>query len=222
MSYKILHVPKTGGTVIKNSLIDNYKIHKNRVQFLPTKINNLYIGNHNSTLDSKDNFIFFLRDPIKRFISLLIFQQKHGQGYDTDNYFNPTKPFFIKENDINTVISNIYKHNFKQGGIDKNFNIVLGGINNVKKCEKNIFFVGRMEHLEEDFHKMQDKLGIEKHFQLDNSYNNKRPKKFDNLTKITEENKETLRDFLDKDYEIIKYLCEKGFVDKSYLDEINY
>jgi hypothetical protein len=42
------------------------------------------------------------------------------------------------------------------------------------------------------------------------------------LTSLTDENKKILREYLNKDYEIIKYLVDDGFLDSSYLKEINY
>ena len=226
MKYKILHTPKTGGTALKSVLVDGYISHgdmarKLNVRDLPCNIPNLYFCDHHGQLNNDAMYIGVLRDPIERFISHVIYQRMHGSGYDTDDTYNPSKPFWAKW-DLETIVENIHRINLQDGNVDKSFKYGYGNISNIDKNKDNIFHIMRTEHLNDDFIELQKKLGVTPIQELNGKYNNIRPKKFDNLTQISDKAKLSLRYYYNDDYEIINHLCKLGFVDSSYLEEINY
>ena len=49
---KILHVPRTGGTAIKGTLVKGYRKHPKNIKYLRTKIKGLYICNHKQRFTS--------------------------------------------------------------------------------------------------------------------------------------------------------------------------
>ena len=227
MKYKILHTPKTGGTALKSVLVDGYISHgdmarKLNVRDLPCNIPNLYFCDHHGQLNNDAMYIGVLRDPIERFISHVIYQQKHGDGYDTDNTYNPAKPLWAQYNNLEDIVFNIEQINLAEGNVDKSFKYGYKSIQNIDTNRDNLFYIMRMEHLNDDFIEFQNKLGVSNPKPLKGKYNNIRPKKFDNLTKISDKAKLHLRYYYNDDYEIINYLCNEGFVSKSYLEEINY
>ena len=219
---KILHIPKTGGTAIKASLIDGYKRHPRNIKYLPTKIKDLYICDHRQKLDNKDNYIFFVRDPIQRFISHFIFLKRKAEEYDTYGYF--------KNLDLEDKVLNKYENiNELAGDIGHlKFNLmikmsdILGGPENIRACRKNILFVGMAEYLSVDFLYMQRQLCLGTSYKINKEYSNRRPSKYDDMTELYQSSRWKLRQYLNLDYEIIRELTELGFIKDYYLYKIKY
>lgn len=219
---KILHIPKTGGTTLKSSLIDGYKRHSSGEKYLKTKIPELYFCDHSQKLDDKDNYIIFIRDPIERFISHFVFLKRYAIGYDTENYFKNLNLDDNILNNYNTIndlakdLNNIDFDNFKLITTISNYLI------DIEKHKNNILFAGRTEYLKFDFILMQEKIGQKNYIPLNKNYTNIRPKKYDHLTKLDKKSLKIMREYLNKDYEIIKSLVNTGFLNKNYLNEINF
>lgn len=217
---KILHIPRTGGTAIKATLVKGYKRHPKNVRYLPTRIKNLYICNHKQKLDGKDQYIVFVRDPIDRLISHFIFLKHKAQGYDTERYMNPSRDkVILKYDSVNDFAMDIF--NLKLKKFIKISDILVSP-KHIRKYQHNLIFVGRTEYLKKDFNFIQIAINPGIQIQLTNKYTNSRPEKYDYMTEINQEAKDNLRRYLDKDYEIIKCICDLGFLTKSYLKEINY
>jgi hypothetical protein len=216
---KILHVPRTGGTAIKASLVKGYRKHPKDIKYLSTRIPKLYICNHKQVLDSRDQYIIFVRDPIERFISHFVFLKKHAAGYDTEKYMNPSTDKVIgKYDNINDFAKDIFKFKLRKF---IRFSDILISPEYVKRHEKNIKFVGRTEYLNQDFLQMQKVLKTFTKIEISKKYTNKRPDRYDELTKLDKISFKNLRKYLSKDYMIIKTLSELGFLDRQYLKEIH-
>lgn len=219
MKYKFLHIPKTGGTIIKSTLIPNYKKHPAQKPFLSTKIPDFFISDHEQ-IYHKDNskYIFFVRDPINRFISHYNFLKFNNQ-YDTHKYF--TGPSMFKNiigNDINKFILKSDSDLFKKF---VNFHTRISHtLKNIDDETNNILMVGTTENLENDFKKMCELISYKNFIELNYKYSNRKPKNIN--TNITKESKEKLRYILNTEYKQIEKLVNLNFLESDYLDKINF
>lgn len=203
MEIKILHVPRTGGTTLKSSLIDGYRVH--RGIYLKTKIDGVYFCDHKAQISNDCQYVLFIRDPIDRLVSHLIYYRNRRSGYDTDNYFKATEPEFLKQF---TDIDDFAKRGELYGELKLGFNYALRGIKGLKKYKDNLFFIGRTEYLEEDFKRLQTKLGT--NYPISKTYNNRMPERL--RKPLKPETKARLRKLLDPEYKIIKQLQIMGFI----------
>ena len=219
VTHKMLHVPKTGGTVIKNSIVDNYTVVTGK-EPLATKIPGLYYCDHDAQISNDAQYIVFLRDPIDRFVSHYVFLLNRKSGYDTDKYFIATTPQKLQHHrDINHFVMDPHFENFVPIAMKRNCHYALRGEEGVRYFRKNLFFVGRMEHLEEDFYTMQDKLGTTR-IPLKKDYSNIMPIYLKKQTVLRNETRQKLREYLNDEYKLIRLLVEMGLVTKHYLKEI--
>lgn len=219
---KILHIPKTGGTAIKSTLIPGYRSHPKKKKFLPTVIPDLFVCDHSKKLDTNDQYIFFVRDPIDRFISHFVFLKLKAQGYGTEDYFknlDAEDKILKKYDNVNDFASDVHKHKLK---LIKKMSDTLISPEHVFKCRKNIFFVGRTEFLDPDFIRMQHFFNPKYCYVLDNKYANRRPEALREMTHLDKGPTLNLREYLNKDYEIIKTLIDLNFLKKNYLNAIRY
>jgi hypothetical protein len=214
MEYKVLHLPKTGGTTLKSTLINDYRRHNN--VYLKSNIEGLYFCNHEERYkEDISKYIIFLRDPIRRFESHFYFY-KYNDIYDTSEYFNAGGRHLVDEYNINSFIENSESKKFKKFlSHHKSLDWMINSNN-----YKNIFFVGTQENLELDFYNLLNKINYKK-IEINKSYTNKRPI---NLEKeeIKKSNILKLRNLFDKDYSKIKSLVDSNLLDKNYLKIINF
>jgi len=218
MKYKVLHLPKTGGTTLKSTLIKGYKIHEQK--YIPSSIiNGLYFCDHDERFNTNSSkYIFFVRDPIKRFESHFNFI-KFGQHYDTSKYFRGTKKNkpLVKDIHINEFVENDNSKNFKEfKRIHKSLRILINGNTDYE----NLFFVGTQENLSNDFKNLINKLNHPP-IDLNKSYNNKQPNTV-KKEKLNKNNIIKIRSLFNEDYNIIKNLVEKKFINDNYLREIKF
>lgn len=214
---KILHIPKTGGTAIKSSLIDGYRRHTPETPFLNTKIDGLYISDHDQKLNNDDNYIFFVRDPIQRFISQFVFLKNQAIGYGVENYFENLhydNEILNKYDNVNDFAMDIFDLDLK---MFKTFSDILISPENIERCKNNICFVGRTEFLENDFYEMLRRVKTKDNIVFNKSYSNIMPAEYSDMKTISVESQLNLRKFLNNDYEIIKKLNALGFIDNHYL-----
>ena len=220
MKYKILHLPKTGGTALKSSLIPGYKIHDKK--YMKSIIPEVYFCDHNEFYkNDKYIYVFFVRDPLRRFVSHFNFF-KYASKYDTSEYFTEPKDF--SHNFIGININDFILENNKESL----FNIFMGRhhslnkmIKNINEKTNNVLMVGTLESLNDDFVKMQKKLNVTNIKPITKTYTNKKP---DNLKVdvINQKAKLKLREILNDEYESILKLVNLGYLPKEYLKNINY
>jgi hypothetical protein len=213
--YKFLHLPKTGLTSIKSTLIDDYKIHKGKFM-QSTVIKNLFFSDHNVNIDSSwSSYILFIRDPIDRFVSHYHYY-KYGQQYDTCKYFKGPIDHkgLVDYKSINHFIDDINSKNFQTFMYKhKSISWILD------YCIKNnnfnmIYFIGTQENLENDFNALMAKMNF--NIKLKNTYTNKRPD-FIKPEKLNSNSIRILKTILKKDYEIILKLIDKKLLNADYL-----
>jgi len=215
---KILHLPKTGGTVLKSTLVKNYTIH-NRTH-MPSIIDGVYFCNH-TEIHKNDNhsYIFIVRDPIDRFYSHFNYF-KHGIKYDTAAHFvGPKKHKNLVSKNINDFVLNPEKQKFESFMFQhKNLSDMT---QNIDEDTNNIIMVGAMETLSDDFDRMKDIFKLDSNLSLSKTYTNRRPK---NITteKLTDESKVKLREIFDDEYQSILKLVNLGYLPEDYLNKINF
>ena len=227
---KILHIPKTGGTVIKRTIVPgDYRKHERGVPWLQTVIPGVVICDHFQHLNRSGQYIMFVRDPIAQFVSHFLFIKHRGEGYDTAQYFSkPREPKEMRRYDnINDFIAHIEEVDFTPKSIrrlTRSIHEITEGPENIKRCRPNIMFVVRTEYLEPDFEEMQKHIAVTNRdmgchnlLKLKKDYINAAPGKVKEKGKLTEEMRAKLREFLQREYDCIDALKEVGLLPEDYL-----
>ena len=192
-----LHIGKTGGTAIKEALLD----------IVPKK-HFIFLHKHNVSLQdipNGDKIFFVLRDPITRFVSGFNSRQRQGQP----RYFYPwsdnEKIAFANFTTANTLAESL---NSSSADIKYKAECAMRSITHVKSSfynwvisdeyfaqrKNDILFVGFQERLDLDFDKLKTALNlpslvslssdpVKKHASLDNQDVFLSELAIDNLTK---------------------------------------
>jgi len=185
MKVVLIHIGKTGGRYIKESLIKNY--NKNIKQ---------YHCSSRKYLTDKEQYIIWIRNPISRFVSAfnyvytiinlkkknLTYEQKKNKTIQwllalkgvTSNYKPRYKKFIKFIDTANKLAESLFSPDPEIANMvniimnTETFNHLKCGIgwylNNgefIKEHNDKIFFVGRQENLTEDFSKLCQKLEID-------------------------------------------------------------
>lgn len=218
MSIDFLHIGKTGGTFVKNSLkkydVDKIVKINNHQQ---SKINNKIISN---------KFIFIIRDPVNRYVSGFISRLRKGQPtYFVEWTKNENIAFtnFSTPNDLAEALSSS-DENIKANALFaikhiKHTNSISDYINleNLKKNKDKIFYVCKTETLNNDLQNIYDKLGYNNiNVELHENCLHKTPPEFENLKKMSNLAIKNIIEYYLNDYEIIKYLINENYIDKQY------
>lgn len=167
-----LHIGKTGGTAIKHVL----------KQSSVTNDYAIFIHNHETKfmdIQAGEKIIFFLRDPISRFVSAFYSRKRQGQP----RIFNPWKAeekiafeYFETPNELAIALSS---HDLEVKSRAEKAMRSIGHVKSsywdwfqneeyIKKRISDIFFIGFQESLTKDFTVLKKKLGTPDHLQLPN------------------------------------------------------
>jgi len=211
-----IHIGKTGGSAIKYVLM-NYKSTPNCEIF--------FYGHAVGLMNIKrgDRVIFFLRDPIKRFVSAFYGRQRE----DKPRYYSPWSDeekrafkIFKTPNELALALSS-NDEKLKQEAIR-----AMRGIAHIKNsywdwfCNENymlsrkrdIYFIGFQESLSSDFEKLKVKLNLPDEAKLptDNINAHKNPQNVDK--RLDAKAIENLKEWYKRDYEFIEF-CKANFLD---------
>jgi hypothetical protein len=206
---KILHIPKTGGTAIRDS-INPLLIEK--------KLNDkILVTSHSDSLinDEKYNYIFFLRNPIDRFVSAFISRYRKGYPKYNIEWTESEKFYFEKFKTPNELGENLYKTDESINMIknishlNNSFYRFFRSEENLERCKDKILFVGITENLNKDFYKMCDKLKL-KNVKLlqDDILIHKTPEDYNYMKFLSEESINNLKKYYEKDFKMI----EKAYI----------
>lgn len=164
-----LHIGKTGGTAIKSALKKNPETPKYNLELH---------GHELSLIDipKGEYAIFFLRDPISRFISGFYSRQRKGQPRYYSEWSSLEKEVFKTFHTPNQLACSLSNKS------SKNYPLALEAIKNVPhfKCYdnwygdleyfqsriKDILYIGFQESLNDDFHELKRILGLPEWVQL--------------------------------------------------------
>ena len=212
-----LHIPKTGGTSLKNALRKNVDIGKY----------NIILHNHNVTLfdiPEKEKFFFCLRDPIERFISSFYGRLRCGRPSHISPH-TPKEVKFFKEfktpNQLAETISFTneqermfaFKAMLNIRHLRPQYSKFLISEMVLKQREEQIFYICKTENLNLDFEQLKIELGLPNTSLPTNDFNsNRRPNTLTdiNLSELAISN---LTKFYKPDYDILNY-CDLNFINK--------
>lgn len=208
----LLHIRKTGGTAVKHALKDHPTNHRYRIFLHPHAITL-------SDIPRGQGVIFFLRDPIARFISG--FNSRKRQGRPT--YYVPWGPeeriAFENFDTPNALAMALYCDDPEQRAKAE---FAMNNIRHVRhtyltwfKSEEyflsrlnDITFIGFQESLAEDFELLKRKLDLPAHLVLptDEVRAHRTPGHFDQTLEPAAQS--NLRRWFDRDYQFLE-LCRQ-------------
>jgi hypothetical protein len=160
----VLHIGKTGGTALKNAL-EPFLVNDSQVICLHShecKLSEIPLG---------EGVVFFLRDPLARFVSGFYSRLRQGQP----KYFFPWNAdeqtafdYFDSPNKLAVCLSS------ENGDVKRAAHKAMNSIAHVKSHywdwfgdeqyflsrSDDIVFIGFQEHLDEDFKRLKSTLGI--------------------------------------------------------------
>jgi hypothetical protein len=208
----VLHVGKTGGTAVKEAL----RPHRSTGTFL------LEFHLHGTTLSDiprGEKVVFFVRDPISRFVSAFCSRLRRGRPKYFTKWTKREKAAFMEfetPNRLALAIESEFEderkrarramrsiHHVRSSYWDwfKNERHFLSRLN-------DIIFIGSQETLADDFEKLKARLGLPDDVQLpdDDVKAHRNTTKID--TKLDERAKANLRKWYERDYQFME-LCRK-------------
>lgn len=167
-----IHIGKTGGSAVKHT-IKGSLINKEYVVYLHphrVRLKNIPKG---------EKVIFFLRDPIARFISGFYSRQRQGKP----RYFSPWNKEekiafeeFSTPNELAMALSSTdenkrKKAQFAMENIEHVRNLYMNWFESedyFKSRVSDVFFIGFQEQLTKDFEDLKSKIGLSKDLKLPN------------------------------------------------------
>ncbi len=243
MDIHYIHIGKTGGSAIKASLWSwsnssrdlnrrpaSFSINMLSEGKLKEKEYNFLLHSHKQRFDKQldGKYIFFIRDPLNRYVSSFISRFRQGRPRYNVRYGlleTITFRFFKTPNQLAEVLSS---HNrlkricasmamLSITQVRKSITYYLRGLDNVKKNQHKIFFVGTTENLDTDFYKMTDLLGIDNaRLVKDPIESHKTPAEYEKMKFLSDRAKDNLIKWYREDYNIIFWLIEAGIVKQDY------
>ena len=210
-----LHIGKTGGSAIRSVLDDN----KETSQYI------IEIHGHATSIKDIPNgekIIFFLRDPISRFISGFYSRKRKGQPRYNIEWKPLEKKIFTTfetPNALALALSDETSEDYILANEAMNHIQHLRHYNNwyinfeyFEQRKKDIFFIGFQESLDQDFIKLKEKLFLDKKFDLprDDIGAHRNPKGLDRHLEVKA--RKILLEFYKEDilfYDLCKILASK-------------
>ena len=214
---RFLHIGKTGGSFIRDTIKQIDTHHK--VRFLEHKDSQLK--------DNNNKYIFFVRDPISRFISGFWSRYRKGKPkYNIEWTEDEEKAFktFKTPNELAEALYSI-KPNIRKEANDAmnaishlrmDLSFYLKDIENINNCINNIFYVGQLENINNDLNNLILKLGYStktlKEEGDDSISQHKTPAKYLERSEISIIGKKNIQRFYKNDYKIINFLQSKNII----------
>lgn len=224
----VVHVGKTGGTTLKDLLLDTTDrsiVQWPRHSICIKKMAACSVNPH-------AKYIFLVRSPVHRYVSGWLERYKvRGE----DEMGDDEKEAFTRFQTPNKLACALYSKDAEEQrraqaaiqGIKhtgRDINAYMGGLENLRQCTDQVVWVGRTEHFDDDYLVLIKKLqalGVvtghpKKHFGRDRV----QPAEYNSLTELGRCAVESLHRWYEKDYEIIRYLAHVGLVDASYPGDV--
>lgn len=212
-----LHIGKTGGSAIKAVLNDFLELPKYQIK----------LHGHGISLrdiPKNESVIFFLRDPVSRFVSGFYSRQRKGQPRYYSEWSPEEKEVFEKYSTPNEVAVALARQDVSAIMALKNvqhfrcYDKWYGDLDYFQSRIDDILFVGFQESLDEDFFKLKSILDIPEEIRLptDDIAAHKNPK---NVDKFIEPNGITaLNEWYAEDAKFIRLCKELMVTSKNHCD----
>lgn len=218
----LLHIGKTGGSNIKNTLT------KKNIK-LENECYSVQLSQHTKTLGSEPGcYAFFIRDPIRRYVSGFISRLREGRPlcygkHKPDEVIAfknfPTPNHLAEALSSPDITVKQQAHHAMAGILHTRLDLkhYLGGKDNLLKNLDRIMFVGRLEYLDKDFETFTDILGVSKIELLKDDLNmHKTPEQYKNHKRLSNLAVKNLLTWYKDDYELVNILIMKGFLPEDY------
>jgi hypothetical protein len=218
----LLHIGKTGGSTIKSTLQRYHMKLKNGLFLVETSGHDKKLGS------SPGEYAFFVRDPVRRFVSGFISRLREDRPLYYDKHSTIESWAFrifktpnqlaeaLSSEDADLKFSAIKAiNNIKHTKWDIHYYLVSK--ENVLHHLDKIMFVGRTECLDNDFQKFLGMMQMPKLILLkDDKSTHKTPKKYSEMKKLSSLAVKNLLEWYKSDYEIINVLIEKKLLPEEY------
>ena len=229
--FHFLHIGKTGGTAVRYALVRDMILledggRNNRGTSMVSLPNTPYIlklHTHSITLKNipeGEKVIFFLRDPIARFVSSFYSRKRKGMPRYFFEWHPEEKAAFQKFETANELACSIMSENRKTSdaavkAMQSVFHVNTSFWDWFENKEyflsriPGIFFIGFQESLNHDFEKLKMKLGLPDAIRLPTDNVEAHRGKYSDSEKFLEEKAiRNLEKWYARDYEFIK-LCRE-------------
>jgi hypothetical protein len=205
-----LHIGKTGGTAIKYALS----------QLEEPKTFDIIFCDHNCILRDIPRgipVVFFLRDPLSRFVSGFRSRQRKGRPrYNVPWTQDEEAAFaaFRSARDLASSLSSADRARKQQAKkamrsiqhVRDVYGFWLESVDYLCSRSDDIYFVGFQENLNDDFRRLLSKLGASLNIQLPSSNAEAHRNSYEDDDRLTESDARNIRHWYKDDYEIIDYL----------------
>jgi len=216
-----LHIGKTGGSAIRNSLSNNFKsvISKKNVYKLNENI--IFLHNHSfkiRNVPKGEKIVFFLRDPVSRFVSGFYSRKRKDQPLYNYKWRPEEKIAFSHFNTPNQLAIALSSDDENERTIAQN---AMNGISHVNmqfsfwiesetylmSRRADILFIGFQETLTQDFKILKSKLNLPDKVKLpEDDLQSHRSLKGEDKT-LEDRAVENIKDWYSDDYKILS-LCK--------------
>lgn len=230
----ILHIGKTGGSEISRRL---RFAHTDRVMFLTHDFAQVAFKDGRCHLGRNRQFIFFVRDPVRRFVSGWIERYRMGRPDYFEAYstleassferFKTPDQLGCALSSSNQSVAREARNAMRAHRHVAGLSHYLGNLSNVMSCFGRIFFVGRTEHLDQDYLQLlalfegQNVLSVGEPLRSPPGRLHATPPELISLSWLGTCALNNLRLWFRDDYRTIRYLVRRGALPAPYLAEMN-
>jgi len=219
----VLHIGKTGGSAVKDALREYPETRRYEI---------LLHKHHTKLVDipGGEGTIFFLRDPVSRFVSGFYSRQRQGQPrisipWSAEEklafeHFDTPNDLAVAINSTDTVERDWALQAMRTiGHVKTSYWDWFQNEEYLRSRVSDIFFIGFQERLDEDFEILKSKLGLPENLTLpkDEIRAHKNPLGLDKT--LTDEARSNLNEWYKRDFEFIA-LCEAIIRDHPALREM--
>lgn len=224
IEFQFLHVGKNGGRTLHAEFTQIADL--NRAEML----------GHTSAPQAtkmctthKNKYIFFVRAPVARFVSAYMWEvlgyYGNGTNWDGREVFKSADELGCALDSPNATTRRAAEDTFDTILHAKwDLNHYWNGLENLKACIDQVYFVGRTEHFEDDVNELVEMLGREHAINAsaftpmyEHEASSKATEKLGELGPCAVN---ALKKYYRRDYEIIDYLASVGKLSASYPEEI--
>lgn len=209
----VLHIPKTGGKALKHALqaatSDRYLIrfwgHSFRLEDAP-------LG---------DKVVFFVRDPVSRFLSAYRFRFHEGHPGHPEEWTWQERQLFKDFPTANALAEALFERDAAEAIADLNhfspLHRWLGRPQDLGLRSADILFVGRQEVFEQDFHALCGTLGVTGDLPTSDEQSNRSPRSSDDY--LSPAAIANLKRWYLRDYELLDQLHSLNLISRTPLRE---